>query len=330
MSAPGTNTARERVHPVDEVLPVPKLALHGFQHVVAFYAGAVLVPIIIAGAIDLPQDQLVKLITTLFATLAVVGIQALGKVGLRLHRSPQSDHRHHQPGAGAVGDVVSRHRQGHATGLNLIFGSGISIGAVAAIVLNIVSFHLGISRGPRVAAGGGTITLDEVNSMTKDRFTEVFGPVLQVIPWAVERAFEQRPFADIRALREAFQDAVLTGCWEQQIQLINSFHDLGAEDETGHALAVDHVALSNLSDDDHDVVVELATAYREHFGLPLVICARETEHFDSVLKNGRSWMDNPTPAEKAFALIEIANYRFEDLVAGAVAAARFSRLNELR
>jgi 2-oxo-4-hydroxy-4-carboxy--5-ureidoimidazoline (OHCU) decarboxylase len=151
--------------------------------------------------------------------------------------------------------------------LNLIFGSG-------------------ISRGPRVAAGGGTITLDEVNSMTKDRFTEVFGPVVQDIPWAVERAFEQRPFADTRALREAFQDAVLTGCSEQQIQLINALHDLRAEDETGHALAVDHVALSNLSDDDHDDIVELATAYREHFGFPLVICARETEHFDRVLKSG--------------------------------------------
>jgi 2-oxo-4-hydroxy-4-carboxy--5-ureidoimidazoline (OHCU) decarboxylase len=49
---------------------------------------------------------------------------------------------------------------------------------------------------------------------------------------------------------------------------------------------------------------------------------------------GRGWT-TPHPAEKAFALIEIAkiaNYRFEDLVAGAnpIAAARFSRLNELR
>jgi xanthine/uracil permease len=49
---------RKRVHPVDEVLPLPKPATYGFQHVVAFYAGAVLVPILIAGAIDLPQDQL--------------------------------------------------------------------------------------------------------------------------------------------------------------------------------------------------------------------------------------------------------------------------------
>ncbi|MDT5108500.1 MAG: uric acid transporter [Mycobacterium sp.] len=63
MSAPVTVPQQKRVHPVDEVLPVPKLATYGFQHVVAFYAGAVLVPIIIAGAIKLPQEELVMLIT---------------------------------------------------------------------------------------------------------------------------------------------------------------------------------------------------------------------------------------------------------------------------
>ena len=41
--------AKRRVHPVDEVLPVPRLAAYGFQHVLAFYAGAVLVPILVAG-----------------------------------------------------------------------------------------------------------------------------------------------------------------------------------------------------------------------------------------------------------------------------------------
>ena len=55
MSVPTTAT--------HEGLPIGKLATYGLQHVVAFYAGAVLVPIIIAGAIDLPQADLVKLIT---------------------------------------------------------------------------------------------------------------------------------------------------------------------------------------------------------------------------------------------------------------------------
>ena len=50
-------------HPVDEVLPVPKLAIYGFQHVLAFYAGAVIVPILLANSIGLNTEQLIHLIT---------------------------------------------------------------------------------------------------------------------------------------------------------------------------------------------------------------------------------------------------------------------------
>jgi len=288
-------------------------------------------PKVAAVVASIPNPVLGGAALTLFATVAVVGIQTLGKVDFTDHRNLII-----VTTSLALALWVTTYpdiAKAMPTGLNLIFGSGISIGAVAAIVLNIVFFHTG-SRGPRVA-GGGSITLDEVNSMTKERFTEVFGHVVQDVSWAVDRALEQRPFADTTALREAFQDAVLTGTSEQQTELLNAFHDLGAEDETGHALAVDHVALSNLDEDDHNDVVDLAAAYREHFGFPLIICARETERFDRVLRNGWSRIDNSPAAERAFALIEIAkiaNYRFDDLVADAnpIAAARFNRLNELQ
>ncbi|MGV9798992.1 solute carrier family 23 protein [Mycobacterium sp. NPDC003449] len=280
---------------------------------------------------SIPQPVLGGAALTLFATVAVVGIQTLGKVDF-------SDHRNLiiVTTSLALAFWVTSYpdvAQALPSGIDLLFGSGISIGAVCAILLNIVFFHLG-GPGPRVA-GGGTITLDEVNAMTKERFSGVFGHVVQDVSWATDRAFDQRPYTDTRALREAFQDAVLTGSAEQQLELLLAFPDLGAEDETGHALAVDHVALSHLGEDDHNDVVELATAYREHFGFPLVICARETQRFDRVLRNGWSRMDNPPATEKAFALIEIAkiaNYRFEDLVADAnpIAAARFGRLDEPR
>lgn len=291
-------------------------------------------PKVAAVVSSIPQPVLGGAALTLFATVAVVGIQTLGKVDF-------TDHRNLIIVATSLAlafwvTAYPEVAQALPAGINLLFGSGISIGAVAAIVLNVVFFHMPFLPGgqsPRVA-GGGTITLDEVNAMDKQRFTEAFGGVVQNVPWAVERAFEQRPFADVRALREAFQDALLTGSSEQQLELIRAFPDLGAEDEGGHVLAVDHVALSSLDDDDHNDVVQLATAYREHFGFPLVICARETEHFDRVLQNGWSRIDNSPAAETAFALIEIAkiaNHRFEDLVADAnpIASARFGRLREL-
>src|SRR5918994_545101 len=69
----------DAVHPVDEVLPVPKLAVYGFQHVLAFYAGAVIVPILLAGAIDLTPEQLAFLINADLFTCGIASIiQSVG------------------------------------------------------------------------------------------------------------------------------------------------------------------------------------------------------------------------------------------------------------
>jgi OHCU decarboxylase len=75
------------VHPVDEVLPPAKLGIYGAQHVLAFYAGAVIVPILLAGAIGLRGDDLVYLISADLFTCGIASIiQAIGfwKVGVRL------------------------------------------------------------------------------------------------------------------------------------------------------------------------------------------------------------------------------------------------------
>jgi OHCU decarboxylase len=81
--APG----EDAVHPVDEVLPPAKLGIYGAQHVLAFYAGAVIVPILLAGAIGLRGDDLVYLISADLFTCGIASIiQAIGfwKVGVRL------------------------------------------------------------------------------------------------------------------------------------------------------------------------------------------------------------------------------------------------------
>jgi xanthine/uracil permease len=74
-------------HPVDEVLPPGKLAVYGFQHVLAFYAGAVIVPILLANSIGLSTQELVHLINADLFTCGIASIiQSVGfwKVGVRL------------------------------------------------------------------------------------------------------------------------------------------------------------------------------------------------------------------------------------------------------
>ncbi len=42
------------IHPVDQILPAPRLLALGLQHVLVMYAGAVAVPLIIGRALKLP------------------------------------------------------------------------------------------------------------------------------------------------------------------------------------------------------------------------------------------------------------------------------------
>src|SRR4051812_7700171 len=78
---------RRAKHPVDTVPPPGKLAIYGIQHVLAFYAGAVIVPILLASAIGLSQRQLIHLINADLFTCGIASIiQSVGfwKVGVRL------------------------------------------------------------------------------------------------------------------------------------------------------------------------------------------------------------------------------------------------------
>jgi xanthine permease len=75
------------VHPVDEMLPYPRLFALGLQHVLVMYAGAVAVPLIIGRALKLSPEQVTLLISAdLFACGIATLIQSIGfpYFGIRL------------------------------------------------------------------------------------------------------------------------------------------------------------------------------------------------------------------------------------------------------
>lgn len=75
------------IHPVDEFLPIGQLFTYGLQHVLAMYAGAVAVPLIIANGLGLPREQLIYLINAdLFTCGVATLIQTVGvwKLGARI------------------------------------------------------------------------------------------------------------------------------------------------------------------------------------------------------------------------------------------------------
>jgi uric acid transporter len=76
-----------KIHPVDEVLPIPRLLALGLQHVLVMYTGAVAVPLIIGRALKLPPEDVAYLISAdLFACGLATLVQCIGfpGVGIRL------------------------------------------------------------------------------------------------------------------------------------------------------------------------------------------------------------------------------------------------------
>ena len=79
-AVPAATPRNKRVHPVDQVPPVGKMVALGAQHVVAFYAGAVLVPLLIGHNITGFMTMLCTLVIYQSAYLCEIirgGIQAL-------------------------------------------------------------------------------------------------------------------------------------------------------------------------------------------------------------------------------------------------------------
>ena len=72
------------------------------------------------------------------------------------------------------------------------------------------------------------VRLDQVNQMSLDDFSRTFAGLFQDVPWAVERAYQQRPFSDTDDLRSAFQEAMFGATPDEQLELLQSYPDLGA------------------------------------------------------------------------------------------------------
>ena len=77
----------DQVHPVDQVLPIPRLFALGLQHVLVMYANAVAVPLIIGAAMRLSKEEIAFLINAdLFACGIATLVQTVGfgRFGIRL------------------------------------------------------------------------------------------------------------------------------------------------------------------------------------------------------------------------------------------------------
>lgn len=166
--------------PQDERLPFVPLAVYGFQHVLAFFAGgAIVIPIIVASAIGLSSQELVQLINAAMLTCGIATLlQAVGiwKIGVKLPLLQGIAFA----GIGPL-IVIAMSNGGGAEGLRTVYGaiivSGILTFIFAPLLGRIVKYFppvvtgsvlaiIGLSLLPEAAkqAVGGDGSLDPASS----------------------------------------------------------------------------------------------------------------------------------------------------------------------
>jgi 2-oxo-4-hydroxy-4-carboxy-5-ureidoimidazoline decarboxylase len=166
--------------------------------------------------------------------------------------------------------------------------------------------------------------LAEINSLPREEFVRIVGPVFEHSPWIADAAWPARPFANVEHLHAALLKVVSEAGEEKQVRLIRAHPDLvglaaalagtlTAESNREQAAA----GLDALSKEEIALFQTNNKAYWDKFGFPFVICARLNKK-EAILKGFEARLKNSREEEIKTALEEIGKIawlRLQDLVA---------------
>ncbi|MEM6332041.1 MAG: 2-oxo-4-hydroxy-4-carboxy-5-ureidoimidazoline decarboxylase [Planctomycetota bacterium] len=165
-------------------------------------------------------------------------------------------------------------------------------------------------------------TLERVNAMARADVVAALGGAFEHSPWVIERACDMRPFADLDALVTACRDVLGSAEEDERLGLIRAHPDLvGRLAKAGQLTAASTheqraAGLEDVCDDEAHRFEGLNAAYRERFGFPFVICAREHRK-EAILMAMPVRLENDRETEAATAIdeiLKIARLRLADMI----------------
>jgi OHCU decarboxylase len=165
-------------------------------------------------------------------------------------------------------------------------------------------------------------SISELNSLSREEFVRVVGPVFESSPWIADSTWPKRPFNDLQQLHRALSAMVQNADQEKQIALICAHPDLVGRAALAGTLSPESnleqasAGLNRLTPDEIAAFQQFNLAYRDKFGFPFVICARLNKK-DAILEGFRVRLKNSRAEEIKAALGEIekiAYLRLQDLV----------------
>jgi OHCU decarboxylase len=156
-----------------------------------------------------------------------------------------------------------------------------------------------------------SISIPEVNTLSEKEFLGRFGSVYEESPHLARRAYEARPFRDLNHMVQIFHGVMYAASEEERWALISAHPDLAGKAAMAGELTAESTGeqasagLDRLSPEEYEAFTAMNRDYREKFGMPMIVCAREHDK-DSILRTARERLDNAPEEEVETALEEIS------------------------
>ncbi len=166
--------------------------------------------------------------------------------------------------------------------------------------------------------------ISDINEIPEEDAVHLLGGLFEHSPWIVRETWRGAPFASVRSLHDALCDTLDAASEARQIALIRAHPDLVGPasnsgtltpESTGEQQAAG-LGPGNLSAEDVETFRRLNGEYRERFGFPFVICARDNGKA-SILAGFATRLQHDRDTERLTALAEIKRIawrRLTDLV----------------
>src|SRR3954464_5313811 len=274
-----------------------------------------LLPKVAAVVAAIPPAVLGGAAIVMFGTVAVIGIQTLSRVDFHDDRNVIVVAV--SLGLAMIPVAFPTFYSRFGAAVPTIVGSGIPMGSLSAIILNL-AFNVLQRTPPQVVAPVPRRTMAEVNGLSDNQFASTFAPLFQGEHAIARSVAGQRPFESLYDLRRAFHDSLFDSDDAAQRSLIASYPDIAAKVQLGQESRRDQswAGLDRLTPEEYERFDELNEAYRAKFGHPFLICVRENTK-ESILDAFERRLQNTPRQEQMAALVEIgkiANLRLLDLV----------------
>ena len=160
--------------------------------------------------------------------------------------------------------------------------------------------------------------LDKVNNLSKSDFISTFGNVFEKTDWIAEKAYEKKPFNNVKELFSKMLEIFENSNKESHLKILNEHPDLAIEKKltTDSKKEQNNANLNQCSDQEFIEFKKLNVDYKKKFGFPFIVAVKGKKK-EEILENFRQRFTNDANREFNEAkeqVKKIADFRLKEII----------------